>query len=104
MRIEFRRFGSTKVKSLPWRAKNLTFDDLSYQAKAALSGFYISNQHAIWPRRPDAPEEVRFVDDHGQEIVVYTVADLIEETQRILVPAEPLEAAPLELLRCPATL
>jgi hypothetical protein len=91
MRMEFRKFGKARTSSVAWKPQLLTFEELGYQVKTALSGFYVSNKHAIWPRHPNAPEEVRIVDDDGAEIVVYTVNDLIEETGRILLPLEPVE-------------
>jgi hypothetical protein len=91
MRMEFVHVGGRKNASLPWNVKILTFDELIYQAKVALSGFYVSNENSIWPRQPNAPEEVRIVDSDGVEIVTYTIRDLLKETQRTLIPAEPLD-------------
>jgi uncharacterized protein (UPF0297 family) len=97
--MEFRKFGRSRTSSVAWKPQLLTFEELGYQVKTALSGFYVSNNHAIWPRHPNAPEEVRIVDDDGEEIVAYTVHDLIEETRRILLPLEPVES--LEVVSAP---
>ena len=85
MRMEFRRIDGTLIGSMPWRVQVLTFDELRHHAKTALAGFYVHNEHAFWPRRPDAPEEVRIIDANGEIIVAYTIRDMAEETNRVLV-------------------
>jgi len=88
MRMEFRRIDGTLIGSMPWRVQVLTFDELRHHAETTLSSFYVHNQHAFSARRPDAPEEVRIIDANGEIIVAYTIRDMAEETNRVLVGAE----------------
>jgi hypothetical protein len=91
MRIVFRSLSGKIVRTLAWKTEALTFDDLGYHAKAALSSFYVGEHHVMWPVKQDVPAQVSITDDHGEELVTYTLSDLIKETSRALVAAETVE-------------
>jgi hypothetical protein len=91
MRIEFRSLSGKIIRTLPWETEALTFDELGYQAKAALSSFYVGEHRVMWPIKPDAPTQVSITDELGEELVTYTLNDLVKETSRTLVAPETYE-------------
>jgi hypothetical protein len=88
MRIEFRSLSGKIIRTLPWQTEALTFDELGYQAKVALSSFYVGEHKVMWPVKPDAPAQVSITDELGEELATYTLNDLVKETNRTLVAAE----------------
>jgi len=57
------------------------------QAKEALASFYEGNEHFFWPKRefaPNAPEEVRIINDYGIVVAKYDIHNLGADTKRSL--------------------
>ena len=90
MHMQFLKFNGEVVGDIEWPIAVATPEELKEQAKAALSGFYVSSKSAFWPRKLDVPEMVRILDGKGDVIAAYTVDDFILETRRFLVTPERL--------------
>jgi hypothetical protein len=90
MQMQFLRFNGEVVGDIEWPIAVVTPEEFNEQAKAALSGFYVSSKSAFWPRKLNVPEAVRIVDGKGDVIAAYTVDDFILETRRSLVRPERL--------------
>ena len=87
--MEFLRLSGEVVGDIAWPRQTSTPDELKQQAKTALSGFYISNKTCFWPRKPNAPEQIKIVNGKGKTVVTYTINNLILNTGRSLVITEP---------------
>jgi hypothetical protein len=87
MRMEFRRLTGTVIFETAWPAQDEPVTELNEQAKEALTGFYEGNEHSFWPKKefaPNAPEEVRIIDEYGFVVAKYDIRDLGADTKRSL--------------------
>jgi hypothetical protein len=88
MRMEFRRMNGGVVHEREWPAHGRPIEEVAAEARDALASCYEGDAYAFWPKRefaPDAPQEVRVVDQGGQVIVRYDLRDLLADTKRSLI-------------------
>jgi hypothetical protein len=92
MRMEFRRLIGTIIFETTWPEEEEPIADHNEQAKEALESFYDGNEHCFWPKKefsPNAPEEVRIINEYGIVVAKYDVHNLAADTKRSLAPKMP---------------
>lgn len=95
MRMEFRRLIGTIIFETMWPEEEepiTGLTDLNEQAKEALESFYDGNEHCFWPKKelsPNAPEEVRILNEYGIVAAKYDVRKFAADTKRSLAPRMP---------------
>ena len=88
MRMEFRRMTGGLVHELAWPVHGRPIAEITAEAKDALASCYEGDAYAFWPKKefaPNAPEQVRIVDDSGAVVVQYDLVHLLADTNRSLI-------------------